>query len=208
MREGLRLLLAAQADMVVIGEAGDGVEAVDLTRRLRPEVLLLDVALPRMNGLEALKLVRDAVPETRVLILSSHEKEVYTHEALRLGASGYVVKGAPGRELLAAIRAVRDGRIYLSGQIQQQVIEGYLSGHEEKPARGSFDELSEREQQVFRLVVAGNSTAEIADLLCISSKTVDKHRASIARKIGIDNPVKMVQYAIRIGLIDPRLWEE
>ena len=206
LREGLRLLLSSQADMEVVGEAGDGVETLDLVRGLRPEVVLLDIAMPRMNGLETLKVLRSIAPETQVLILSSHENEAYIHEALLSGARGYLVKGAPSSDLLNAIRAVHAGRYYLSGKIQGQVIQGYLDGHQERPRISGFDDLSEREQQVFRLLVEGNTSNEIADLLCISSKTVDKHRASIARKIGIDNPVKMVQYAIRLGLVNPDLW--
>jgi len=208
LREGLRLLLQSQLDMEVIGEARDGVEAMELARSLRPDVLLIDIAMPRMNGLETLALLRDACTETRTVVLSGFEKEAYVHQALKAGAAGYVVKGAPGEELLAAVRAAAGGKTFLSDQVQKGVIQGYLDGRPDQPGPAGFDELSEREQQVFRLLVEGNTGSQIAEILFISSKTVDKHRAAIARKTGLDNPVKMVQYAIRTGLVDPKRWEE
>lgn len=208
LREGLRLLLEGQKDIEVIGEAGDGAETMELARRLRPEVILMDIGMPRMNGLEALALIREVSPESSVVILSCYEKEAYVHQALNSGAKGYVVKGSPSREVLDAIRAARDNKFYLGSQIQGEVIHAYLRGHDEQSSISGFNDLSDREKQVFHLIVEGNTTSQIADILCISSKTVDKHRASIARKIGIDNPVKMVQYAIRTGLVDPAIWEE
>jgi len=208
LREGLRLLLQSQLDIDVVGEARDGVEAMELARSLRPDVLLIDIAMPRMNGLETLTLLRDACPQIRTVVLSGFEKEAYVHQALKAGAAGYVVKGAPGEELLAAVRAAAGGKTFLSDQVQKGVIQGYIDGRPDQPGPAGFDELSEREQQVFRLLVEGNTGSQIAEILFISSKTVDKHRAAIARKTGLDNPVKMVQYAIRTGLVDPKRWEE
>jgi len=208
MREGLKLLLAPQADLEIVGEAVDGVDAMEQVRRLQPEVIVLDIAMPRLNGLDAISLIKNCAPDSKVVILSAYEKEAFIHEALKAGAHAYVIKGAPSRELLDAIRAVARDRSYLSDQVQKEVIQNYLKNHRQKPIVPGYDALSEREQQVFSLLVEGNSGQQIADLLCISSKTVDKHRSAIVRKTGLDNPVKMVQYAIRTGLLDPDLWQE
>lgn len=209
LREGLKMLIQSQTDMIVVGEADDGFSAVEKVRSSHPDVLLLDIAMPRMTGLETITLVKQACPATQIVILSRYEKEAYVHQALKTGALGYVVKGESSSEMLKAIRTVAQGRFYLSSQVHDSVISSYLDSVRESPAKqDDFSQLSEREQQVFHLLVQGNSSHEIGKILFISSKTVDKHRASICRKIGIDNPVKMVQYAIRNGIIDPSVWED
>lgn len=209
MREGLVLLLQSQTDMEVVGQASDGVEALEVARSCRPDVMLLDIGMPRMNGLETLELIRQAVPETKMVILSRYEKEAYVHQALKAGALGYVVKGAPSADMLEAVRAAAVGKFYLSSQVQASVIESYVDDRRSKARFGKqIEHLSEREKQVFHLIVQGNSSHQIADILCISSKTVDKHRANVGRKIGTDNPVQMVQYALRTGLLDADFWEE
>jgi two-component system, NarL family, response regulator NreC len=208
MREGLRMLLASQPDMDVVGEAVDGIDAMEQARRLQPEVIVLDIAMPRMNGLDAISLLKNCAPNSKIVILSAYEKEAFFHEALKAGAHAYVIKGAPSRELLVAIRAATAGKIHLSDSVQNEVIRNYLENYQQKPVVPGYDALSEREQQVFRLLIEGNSCPQIADLLCISSKTVDKHRAAIVRKTGLDNPAKMIHYAIRTGLIDAELWQE
>lgn len=208
LREGLVLLLQNQADMEVVGQASDGVEALETVRKCRPDVVLLDIGMPRMNGLETLELIRQAVPDTAVVILSRSEKEAYIHQALKSGARGYVVKGAPSAEMLEAVRAAAAGKFYLCSQVQASVIESYVDDRRSGARKGEhIENLSDREKQVFHLIVQGNSTHQIADILCISSKTVDKHRANIGRKIGTDNPVQMVQYALRTGLLDSDFWE-
>ncbi len=208
LREGLNLLLQSQPDMDVVGEANDGVEALQQVRSTRPDVLLLDVSMPRNSGMETIELVLQNVPETRIIMLSRYEKEAYVHQALNAGALGYVVKGAPSTELLEAIRTVARGDYYLSSGVQNSVITKYLESSRAHPGKNdAFSQLSDREKQVFHLLVQGNSSSQIGDILCISSKTVDKHRANLSKKIGIDNPVKMVQYAIRNGIIDPSFWQ-
>ena len=207
--DGLRLLLESKQDIEVVAEASDGVEVIEKVRQHRPDVLLLDIAMPELNGLEAVSIIKRISPDTQVVILSRYDKEAYVHQALSAGACGYVVKGAPSKELIDAIRHARRGKYFLSSQIQTNVIHSFLANTEEKPkANKHFSELSEREVQVFKLLVEGNSSRQISDILCISSKTVDKHRANIARKIGIENPIKMLQFAVRQGLIDPELWED
>lgn len=209
LREGLSLLLQAQPDMNVVSEVCDGVEALDAVRLLHPDLLLVDIAMPNMNGLDTTRLVSQNNPETKVIILSRYEKEAYVHQALDAGAQGYVVKGAPSADLLEAIRSVVKGKFYLSSEVQASVIETYLlNKRDQSQENEKFEQLSEREKQVFHLLIEGNSSNKIGEILCISSKTVDKHRANIAKKIGTENPIKMVQYAARTGILDPSFWGE
>ena len=210
LREGLCLLLSKQNFIEVVADVADGEQALDVVRKHHPDVMLLDIAMPGINGLEAIEVIRGISPETKVVILSRYEKDAYVHQALDAGAMGYVVKGAPSAELIEAIRLAAQGKYFLSSQVQADVIESFVRDHKKgqpNPKNG-YGQLSDREKQVFLLLVEGNSSNKIADILCISSKTVDKHRANIGRKIGIDNPVKLVQYAIRNGLIDPTIWDD
>jgi two-component system response regulator NreC len=207
IREGLRQLLEVQADIEVVGEATDGAEALERCRTLRPDVALLDIAMPRMTGVESISLIKQASPNTEVVILSMYEKEAYVHQAIKAGALGYVLKAASSTHLLAAIRRANSGEFYLSPKVRNDVMESYLEGHrEETKPKGGYELLSDRERQVFLLLVEGNTTNQISDILCVSPKTAEKHRANIIKKIGISQPVKMVQYAIRIGVVDPESW--
>ena len=207
LQEGLRQLLSLQADIEVVGVAKDGIEALEQARRLRPDILLMDISMPRMGGLEALKLVRESVPETRVVMLSMFEKDAFAHEALKNGAAGYVLKGAPSSEMLDAIRSAYAGRRFLSHAIQTTVINGYLSGGRKERAATDFDQLTEREKQVFSLLIQGNSTAQVGEVLCISGKTAEKHRANIVHKLGTPSVVDMIKYAVRHGIIDLDSWQ-
>jgi len=207
VREGLRLFLETQTDIRVVGEAKDGVEALDLARKLQPDVLLLDIAMPRMNGLDAVQVARQAIPEMQIVILSMYENEAYIHHALEAGALGYVLKGGPSGEVPAAIRAAYQGQYYLSPQLHAEVISAYVKSRGKETREGGYEQLSEREQQVFRLLVEGNSTSQVAGILCLSIKTAEKHRSNIVKKLGISNPVDMVKYAVRIGILDPNFWK-
>ena len=208
VRGGVRQLLTSQADMEIVGEADDGISAFKLAKSLKPDVLLLDIGMPGLNGLEAIGLIREAVPETRIVILSMHAKESYVHQTLSAGVSGYVLKASPSTDILNAVRAAYRNEYFLSSTIKAGVIEAYLQSQKHIPAVRGYDLLSEREQQVFRMVVEGKSSSEIADILSVSIKTIEKHRGSIMSKLGIHGRLELLKYAIRIGVVDPDLWTD
>ena len=206
-REGVRNIIALQQDMQVVGEADDGLEAVKKVKTMRPDIAVLDIAMPGLNGLEAIALIREAAPETKIILLSMHTKEAYVYKALTAGAMGYVHKAATSQELLRAIREVYRGDYCLSSKLNQNVISLYLKKGPQTEEATDYDSLSDREQQVLRLTVEGKSVKETAELLFLSAKTVEKHRANIMKKLGINNAVELVKYAIKIGIVDPDLWE-
>ncbi len=207
VREGLCQLLGTQPDIKVVGEASDGMEALEKAKTLRPDVLLLDIAMPVLSGLEAASLICQTVPETRVIILSMYEKEAYVHRALSAGALGYLLKGEPSDALLEAIRVVFKGRYFLSPKMTSGIIDVYLKNRKKELGTSRYELLTEREKQVFLLLAEGNSSATVSDILSISPKTIEKHRANICKKIGISNPIDMMKYAVRIGVIDPEFWK-
>jgi DNA-binding NarL/FixJ family response regulator len=192
--------------MEVTGEAEDGREALKKVKTLRPDVILLDIAMPRLSGLEVITLIREASTETQVVVLSMHAKETYVQQVLASGAMGYVLKASPSTDILEAIRTAHRGEYFLSSRLKAEVIGQYLKT---RPAavRG-YDLLTEREQQVFRLVAQGHSTAKIADILCVSAKTVEKHRTGLMNKLGVHDRMELLKYAIKIGVVDPDLWED
>ena len=206
VRDGLRQLLSTQADMKVVGEAEDGMRAVELAKILKPDVILLDIALPRMSGLDALQLIRESGGGSKVVMLSMFEKEAYVYQALEAGAQGYVLKGASSGGVFEAVRTVYAGGYFFSPEIHSTVIESYLSARHPRKKPTTFDALSEREKQVFLLVVQGNSTIEIGKILTVSPKTVEKHRTAISKKLGLSSPLEMVKFAVRMGILDPDFW--
>ncbi|MBU0970485.1 MAG: response regulator transcription factor, partial [Proteobacteria bacterium] len=185
-----------------------GVDAVEKTRQLLPDVVLLDIAMPNLSGLEAVRLLREAVPEIPIVILSMHAKENYVRQALSSGVLGYVLKDSPSIDILSAIRAARRNEYFLSSKIKAGVIDAYLENKNSQPTVRGYDLLSEREQQVFRLVVEGKSAKDIASLLYVSAKTVEKHRANVMKKLGVHGRLELLKYAIKIGIVDPVLWED
>jgi two-component system response regulator NreC len=208
VREGLRRILNGQRDMEVVGEAEDGLEALRRVEELRPDVTVLDISMPCLSGLDAVRLIKERVPKSQIVVFSMHKKEAYVHQALASGALGFVLKASPSSDVLEAIRAVRRGDYFLSSKISADIVKIYLETRKERPPSRGYDLLSEREQQIFRLMVEGRSTKQIADVLSISPKTVEKHRTSITNKLGIRDLVSMVKYAIKIGIIDPDTWED
>ena len=183
VREGLRQLLNGQTDMVVAGEAEDGRQALEKVKSLHPDVILLDIAMPHLSGLEVISLIKEAAPETQVVVLSMHSKETYVQQVLSSGALGYVLKASPSTDILEAIRMAHRNEYFLSSRLKAEVIGKYLKTKRSAPALRGYDLLTEREQQVFRLVAQGHSTSRIADILCVSPKTVEKHRTSLMNKL-------------------------
>ena len=208
VREGIRRLLASQDDMEIVGEAGDGSMALRQAKSLKPDVVLLDIAMPELNGLETIRLLKEAVPESKIVILSMHAKESYVHQALSAGACGYVLKASSSMDILNAVRAAHQDEYYLSSKIRAGVINSYLQSRRHTPTVRGYDLLTEREQQVFRMVVEGKTTKEIADILCVSTKTIEKHRGSITSKLGVHGRLDLLKYAIKIGVVDPDLWAD
>ena len=199
-REGIRALLAGYNDIEVIGEASDGREAIDKVVELCPDVVLMDIAMPGLGGLEATLEISTLKPESRVLILSQYDNREYVLPILKAGAKGYVLKHAAATDLVAAIRAVHAGGSFLYPTVAKTVLDSYLAqGH--LPA-DPYDALSNRERQVLRLVAEGRTNREIAQLLVLSVKTVMGHRANLMEKLGIHNRTELVKYAIRHGLVE------
>ena len=207
VRDGIQQLLKKESDIQVVGEAVDGIQALEKVKELHPDVVLLDIAMPNLNGLEVIGLLKDSASECQIVILSMHANESYVHQVLKSGALGYILKASPSTDIVKAIRMVHKQEYFLSSKIKANVIDSYLNTRKTKPAVRGYDLLSEREQQVFRLVVQGSATKEIADLLCVSPKTIEKHRSSIANKLGIHGRLEMLKYAIKIGIVNPELWD-
>lgn len=201
LREGIRLMIEAQPEMQVVGEAADGREAISKTLDLKPDVVLMDIAMPVMNGLDATREIKKTVPETHVVVLTMHDGEEYVLQILHAGASGYVLKRAVGSELLSAIRAVHQGGSYLHPTITKRIIDDYLRRLSEDAERANLDGLTERELQVLKLIAAGGTNHSIAEQLCLSIKTVQTHRTHIMEKLGAHDRTELVKYAIRKGLV-------
>ncbi|HUM68341.1 MAG TPA: response regulator transcription factor [Chloroflexota bacterium] len=195
VRSGLRMLLQAQPDMRIVGEAESGVEAVHQVRLHQPDVVLMDIQMPDMNGIEATKEIKKMSASTAVLALTMHEDDQYFFEMLRAGASGYVPKRAAPDELVSAIRTVSQGQVFLYPSFAARL--GQPSAADSPPA----EELTPREQEVLTLIAEGLTNPEIADKLVISAKTVDRHRENIMRKLNLHSRVDLVKYAIKEGLI-------
>jgi len=198
LREGLRSLLSMQDDIEVVGEAGDGEQALEHIQRTRPDIVLMDVAMPVMDGLEATRRVKENFPNCRVLILTQHDNREYVFSLLQAGAVGYVLKKAGGIEVINAIRSTYREGAFLPPSVAKEVMERYVRHPAEEVSR---PHLTEREIQVLRLVAEGKSNKEIAELLVLSAKTVMAHRTNIMSKLGIHNKAELVKYAIRQGIV-------
>lgn len=202
VRSGLRLLLEAQPDLAIIGEAENGEEAIRRTAELQPDVVLMDIEMPGMNGIEAARRIKAQSPGTSVLALTMYEDDQYFFEMLRAGASGYVPKRAAPDELASAIRAVSRGEVFIHPSLAGRLVQDYLQRRDVEVQEPAAGDLTPREQEVLTLIAQGLSNNEIADQLVISAKTVDRHRENIMRKLNLHNRVDLVKYALRKGLID------
>ncbi len=201
LRAGLRLLLNNQPDMEAVGEASTARETLEKAADLHPDVILLDITMPDMSGLSILRSLQERAPQARILVLTMHADEDYLREALRLGASGYVVKSAADQELLAAIRAVMRGGVYIHPSMTRILLENLMPVNQ-SPTHDPWDDLSEREQQVIRRVALGYTNREIAEQLHLSVKTVETYRARAMEKLGLKTRAQLVQYAARRGLLE------
>ncbi len=201
VREGIRRLLQAEPDIEVVGEAGDGVAAVELAQSLKPDVVCLDVSMPRMNGVEATRRIRAALPSIGVVILTMHEDEDYVFELVKAGASGYVLKRASARDLVDAVHAVAGGHTFLHPMIARRLVADHDTASSRDEERRRFDGLTEREREVVRLIADGLTNREIAERLHISVKTVETHRTHIMEKLDLHDRAHLVRYAVRKGLV-------
>src|SRR5579875_3331576 len=200
LRAGLRALLAGEPDMEVIGEATDGEDAIVQAQRLRPDVLVLDIAMPRVNGLEVIRRIREQGLDVKVLVLTMHSEEQYLLQVLRAGGSGYVLKASADTELMEAIRTVHRGEAFLYPSATALLLEDYRERKGEDE-HDRFDDLSEREREVLALTAAGYTNQEIADKLIISAKTVDTYRSRIMEKLDLHHRSELVKFALRHGML-------
>src|SRR4030066_343842 len=199
VRSGLRLLLEAEADIDVVGEARDGVEALHLNQKQLPDVVLMDIAMPGMDGLEATRQIKERWPQIKVLVLTMHRSDEYFFEMLKSGASGYILKGAETSDLIRAVRVVGRGEVFLYPTMAQKLVKDYLNFIQWSEESGSS--LSSRETEILRLLSEGFSSKEIAEKLVISPSTVHSHRSNIMSKLGLNSRHELIQYARQRGLI-------
>jgi DNA-binding NarL/FixJ family response regulator len=204
VRDGLRLLIERAGDMVVVGEAGQGRKAIRLAQELRPDVSIIDIAMPEMNGIEAARQILDLVPESQVLVLSMHSTIEYVYRALSIGVLGYVIKASGSAELVEAVRTVHAGKRFLSPRISEDVIDDYIRQRHIAPDDDPLALLSPREREVLQLVVEGHASKEIADRILIAPSTVDTYRSRIMRKLGLHSLAELIAFAIDYGVAPRR----
>lgn len=201
VREGVRMILGREPDIEVVGEAGDGQQALDLVATVHPQVVIMDISMPGVGGIEATQRLKATHPEVQVLALTMHEDETYVFQLLRAGAAGYVLKRAAAQDLVQAVRAAARGEAFLYPSIARKVVEDYLKRVESGEERERYDGLTTREKEILTLIAQGLSNQQIAEKLFISIKTVQTHRAHILEKLGLHDRTELVRYAIRKGLI-------
>jgi DNA-binding NarL/FixJ family response regulator len=205
IREGIKALLEGCGDIEVIGDATDGREAIEKSRKLKPDVVLMDIAMPGLGGLEATLEIRNACPQTKIIVLTQYDNKEYIYRFLKAGASGYVLKKATSTELISAIQAAKRGSSFLYPDVVPAVIEGYLQGKDKDIEEDAYESLTNREKQVLKLVAEGYKNNEIADMLYMSVKTVMGHRTHIMEKLNIHSRTELIKFAIRKGLIEIKL---
>ena len=201
-RQGLKMLLEQEDDMEVVGEAGNGSETLDLVKKIKPEVLLLDIAMPEMDGVQVAQELKKILPEIKVIVLTTHAEDQFIFEFLKLGVSGYVLKDSASQELIYSIRKSKDGMAFIDPSISKKVMEKFTQVTGGKKDFVDYGKLSDREKEILQLVTEGNSNKEVAQKLYISPKTVENHKANIMKKLNIHDRIALTKYALRLGLID------
>ena len=202
VREALRLLLETQPDFRGVAETGDGQDALRLTGRHKPDVLIADMMMPGLSGLEAARRAKHVSPTTRVIVLSMHDAESYVVEALQVGVAGYVLKKSSSSELIFAIRQALEGKLYLSPSLNERAIQAYMWRSQESQAEDLLNTLTAREREVFQLAAEGLSNPQIAERLSLSVRTVEMHRGNLMKKLGLKSQTELVKYAVKRGLIE------
>ena len=201
LREGLCSLISSQEDLEVVGQAGDGREAIRQVEGLEPDLILMDLSMPRMSGIEAIREIKKRIPKTKILALTVHKTEEFILEVLQAGADGYIPKDASSNELMMAIRSVLMGKRYLCPSVSKVVIEGYLESRRPSESGTPWDTLTKREREILKLIAEGYKNKEIGDYLCISVKTVEKHRANLMKKLDLHSAAALTAYAMERGLV-------
>jgi DNA-binding NarL/FixJ family response regulator len=201
LREGLKSLLSSNPDFEIIGEAEDGREAIRCVEKFKPDLILMDLSMPRINGLDAIKEIKKRFSETKILVLTVHKTEEYILATLKSGADGYILKDSTHAELVLAVKNVLSGKHYISPGISEKVIEGYLEGKKTLKRKSSWETLTQREREILKLIAEGYKNKEIGDYLCISPKTVEKHRANLMEKLDLHNVQALTTFAIEKGLV-------
>ena len=201
IRAGLRMVVVSQPDFTVVGEANDGREAVALAEQLKPDVVVMDIGMPSLNGIEACRQIHDSLLGTQVIMLSMHSDEGYVLRALKAGAKGYMLKDSAEADRASAIRAVTAGKSFFSPAVSKILLEDYMRKLKRTGAEDSFDLLSPREREVLQLVAEGKSSKEVANLLSLSVYTVETHRANVMQKLNLHNIPELILYAVRKGVI-------
>ena len=200
VRDGMGALMDAEQDIQVVGTAGDGRQAVRQIKKTQPDIVVMDIAMPELNGIDATRQISEACPAVKVIILSMHDSSEHIYQALKAGAKSYLLKESAGKEVVTAVRAVSSGRRYLSDRIEDMVIEDYVLQRDAAPQKSPLDKLSDRERQILQLVVEGKSSTEISEILFLSPKTVDTYRSRMMQKLGIKDLPALVKFAIQNGL--------
>lgn len=202
VREGIRMVLETDPELKVVGDASSGEEALTLAHQLHPDVIVMDIGMPGLSGFETTQRIREALPDIKILALTVHDSEAYIFQMLGAGAVGYVLKRAPAAEVIQAVKAAYRGEAILHPSVAKLLIRDYLARVEGGQETTSFDLLSKREREIVKLIAEGRTNRDIAQLLCLSIKTVQAHRANLMRKLGMHDRTELVKYAIRRGIIE------
>jgi DNA-binding NarL/FixJ family response regulator len=203
VRDGLRVFLEMQSDIKVVGEANNGREVLNRVKELRPDIVIMDITMPELNGIDATHQIMESGMEVKVIILSMQSSSEHIFRALKAGASGYLLKESAGKEVIEAVRTVMGGKRYLSPSISETLVLDYLQVRELSEEQSPLEKLSEREREILQLVVEGNSSAQIADQLFLSSKTVDTYRSRLMKKLGVTDLTGLIKFAVMNGISNP-----